>query len=141
MAVLVVGCGPSREELEFHAEIAKTMKEYRISEIKAAAIPLFAKYKYTEYGYTNGNDKLIPYDEIPKVISSLPFFVSGEPTNYIIASALDTNTIIFMTGSGFGHWGIIVCKDEQNKRVVKAAKRDGDELTLWGNGVYFYRGN
>jgi hypothetical protein len=127
-----VACGPSAGEVEFRAEIAKTKKAVRIADIRAAVMPLYVKYNSPAAGH-----EMIPYEEIPKVIFSLPFFVSGEPTNYILAYACETNALMFATGSGFGHWGIIVCKDANDKSVANGY---GNEVTLWGDGVYFYRG-
>jgi len=65
---VIVACGPSAGELEFRSEIAKTKQSVRIADIRAAVVPLYAKY------FNPAGHEMIPYDEIPKIISSLPFF-------------------------------------------------------------------
>jgi hypothetical protein len=69
-----VGCGPSREEVEFQDSIAKTKKEFRVSDVRTAVLPLYAKYNH----YNSDQDE-IPTNEIPKVIPSLPVFMGAGP--------------------------------------------------------------
>jgi len=130
IGIFVVGCGPSSEELKFEDSIAKTKKEFRLLDVSTAVMPLYAKYNH----FDSDKDE-IPTNEIPKIIFSLPVF-QGAPPEYIRAFALHTNELMFMTGSGFGHWGVIVCNDATNNDLAKAY---GNRVTLWGDGVYFYR--
>jgi hypothetical protein len=129
MCLIAIGCGPSASELQFRHMIKDTEKSVRSSDVRAAVTPLFSKYR--GFDYTN----CIPANELPAVIKSLPLFAHREN---IIAFSMQANpnVLVFMTGSGYGHWGIAVCED-QNGTEPNLIERKG--YRLWGNGVYFFR--
>ena len=81
-------------------------------------------------------DETIPTAEIPQIVSSLPMFKIAIPYD-VHGFALDRNSLMFMAGGGFGHWGIIVCKDVNDRTIPRAY---GKRVLLWADGVYFYRG-
>jgi hypothetical protein len=122
MWISVVGCGPSAETLAFQTAIAKTKANYRSADVRSVALSL--------YGRTD-----IPENAIPKTITSLPVFRSAAPAD-ISGIVLNTNAIMFYTGSGFGHWGIVLCKNPLDETVPKSY---GKKVTPWDQGIYFYR--
>ena len=129
--VSFVGCGHSKEGLRFQEMCKDIPKNFNSADIRKAVSPLFSKYKFPHY--LDGG--VVPVDEIPNEIKSLPFF-SGD-TNWIETGWVGTDGrgLIFVTGSGFGHWGIIVAKDEADPRINVGS---GYGTTPWTNGIYFY---
>jgi hypothetical protein len=128
--VFVVGCGHSEEGLRFHEMCKDIPKKYNSDDIRKAVLPLFVEYK--KHPSLAGGSGILDSD-VPKEIRSLPLF-SDAP--WIDTSWIgETNEgLMFVTGSGFGHWGVIVY---QNKN-----QRDGNgpsyETVPWTNGIYFY---
>ena len=127
---MLSGCH-SRQDTLF-----KATKEHASSdEIRKAALPLFSKYHYNSI---NQNDMVVPFKEIPKEIKSLPVFSKIPQNNLFILTAwagTNDSALLFVAGSGFGHWGIAVCKDENDREFDKSPS-----YTYWKNGVYFYDG-
>ena len=127
----IIGCGPSetqRKILEWNKEITKKNNS---ADIRKVVLPLFAKYKYP---YDSGG-QVVPIDEIPNVIKSLPFY-SGD-TNWIETwwAGTDDRGLMFVTGSGDGHWGIIVCRNESDPGIGVGSRYG---TIPWTNGIYFY---
>jgi hypothetical protein len=129
--VFVVGCGHSDTQLKILEMCKETTQKYNPADIRKSVLPLFVKYKHP---YENGG-QVVPIDEIPNVIKSLPFY-SGD-TNWIETSWVGTDGqgLMFVTGSGDGHWGIIVCKNESDLRIGVGSRYG---TTPWTNGIYFY---
>jgi hypothetical protein len=110
----------------------QTMDECNPAAVRQAAIPLLSKYKNTN----NLAGFVVPFDQIPMAIKSMPIF-SNAP-NLIITWWVTTNndSLAFVNGSGFGHWGVVVCQNENSREF------DGwTGYTYWTNGIYFYNGN
>jgi hypothetical protein len=80
----------------------------------------------------------VPFEEIPAEIKLLPLF-SQIPQNqlYIVTVWADTNSnaLLFVAGSGFGHWGIAVCRNDNGREFDKAPS-----YTYWMKGIHFYNG-
>ena len=128
--IITVGCGPTEHELDFEKSMATCKKDFQVSDIRLAVLPLFEKYNF------DGPDQgeILPRD-IPKIILSLPVF-QGASAKYIRAFAVETNALLFMVGTGFGHQGIIICRDNNAKGVSSV---DASRTILWNHGVFFYR--
>jgi hypothetical protein len=111
--------------VEIHNGFDKTRKDVRAADVRASVMPLFNKYgrraRLTE----------IPCAEVPKPVYSLPLFLSGSADD-IEAYVCDKDELMFMTGSGFGHWGILVCKDEMSEPVKDVRYK------TWGDGIFFF---
>jgi hypothetical protein len=123
-ATFGTGCGPPPAEKDFLKMVDQTKHAYKAADIRAAALPLLAR--------KDGNA------EIPKLISALPLFAlnGSEISVGIVGDERDGGPAIdFTTGSGFGHWGIIVC---QSKESDRAARRLNGKIFPWEDGVYFY---
>jgi len=121
------GCGESSIEKALNKMMAETKSQSSAAEIRAAALPLFS------YGSSNA----IPISALPREITSLPIFApEGASDMYVGRVRGDSNALMFITGSGFGHWGMVVCQTEDDRKV----RADfGKRLIPWEHGVYFYR--
>jgi hypothetical protein len=108
-----------------------TMNQCDPAVIRHAAMPLLSGYKYTN----NLAGFVVPFDKVPKTIKSMPIF-SKDP-DLIITWWVATNddALAFVNGSGFGHWGIVVCQNENSREFDGWAG-----YTYWTNGIYFYNG-
>lgn len=102
--------------------IDKTKKEAQPAMVKKAALPLFS---LADTNLTRTN--------LPKEITSLPLF-SGDPQD-IECWHVTTNALIFSTGGGFGHWGLVICQgkpqpeDTQTLHAVVTPLSDG--VFIW----------
>ena len=104
--------------------------------IRKAALPLFAKHHYNPLSQ---DDTVVPFKEIPEEIKSLPVFSKIPQNNLFILTAwagANHDALLFVAGSGFGHWGIAVCKNENDRQFDKTPS-----YTYWKKGVYFYNGH
>jgi phosphatidylethanolamine-binding protein (PEBP) family uncharacterized protein len=125
--VVLCGCGQSAAEREFQQMIEQTKQRYKASDIKTAVTPLFSKYQQ------NGK---ISFSDLPKEITSLPLFVEDPKDIQIWTTRSESDALVFATGGGFGHWGIVVCRLEKDRKVEETM---GYRLTSWESGVYFFR--
>jgi hypothetical protein len=121
------GCWQTEKTKELNQMVEKTKSEFKASEIKAAVIPLFKKYKL---------DSDIPNSEIPKGIGSLPFFTEGVTNVKVLWAGSCSNTLMFITGGGYGYWGIVVSLSDEDQRVKE---NFGSKVIPWEAGIYFYR--
>ena len=126
LIINVLGCGPSPEEKAIRERIERTKREHSATEIKTRVLPLFAHYI----------DKDIPLKEVPTIIKSLPIFEEGPQEIEASFSDDRKSGILFIVGSGFGHWGILICKNEIDQSIKE---RFGRRLIPWEKGVYFYK--
>ena len=130
IALMFVSCGSSQGKF-----MKRTKQNANADSIRKAVAPLFLKYRY------DGNSQSasdVPISAIPEQISSLPLFTflpKGEAP--VLASWVSTNgnALLFYIGSGFGHWGIAVCKDENSHELDNTPS-----YSYWTNGIYFYDG-
>ena len=75
---------------------------------------------------------------LPKELTSLPIF-ADEPKGIVESYPLgNTNILSFVIGSGFGHWGVVVCRSEQEQKQLIGDDWFKPRLTPWAEGVYFY---
>lgn len=124
------GCGPSEADLDFTKKADQTMQTRNPQEIKAAAIAYFL---------SASNLNVDMHKNIPKEITSLPFF--SDDTNSIVADrfSLDregsTNALWFWEGSGFGHWGILICTNGEHLDKLKLIQ---GKVLPWKDGVFFW---
>ena len=102
--------------------IEETKKQAQPAIVKKAALPLFS---LADTNLTSTN--------LPKEITSLPLF-SGGP-QHIDCWRLTTNALIFSTGGGFGHWGLIVC---QGKPQLEDTQGLHAVVTPLGDGVFVW---
>jgi hypothetical protein len=102
--------------------IDQTMKEAKPAMVKKAALPLFW---LADTNFTSNN--------LPKEITSLPLF-SGDPQN-IQCWHQTTNALIFYTGGGFGHWGLVIC---QGKPQLEDTQTLHAVVTPLGDGVFIW---
>jgi hypothetical protein len=126
LLVFNAGCGPSESDKKFEAMMEASKRQYSSSEVRTAVLPLFSTYY----------DRTIPNNQLPKEITSLALF--AEDPKYILSGPLGTNSdaLIFMTGSGFGHWGIVIFRFEDDQRITEWHRK---RLIPWTNGIFFYR--
>jgi hypothetical protein len=108
--------------LEDSRMIDQTMKEAKPAMVKKAALPLFW---LADTNFTSNN--------LPKEITSLPLF-SGDPQN-IQCWHQTTNALIFYTGGGFGHWGLVIC---QGKPQLEDTQTLHAVVTPLGDGVFIW---
>jgi tRNA-binding EMAP/Myf-like protein len=126
----IVGCGHSDEYVKFHKMCKDIPKKYNSDDIRKAVLPLFVEYK--RHPLLAGGSGILDSD-VPKEIKSLPFFPDA---HWIDTSWIDNTNegLMFVTGGGFGHFGIIVYQNKNH--------RDGNgpsyETVPWTNGIYFY---
>ena len=110
------------KSLEDSRMIEQTKKEAQPAIVKKAALPLFS---LADTNLTSTN--------LPKEITSLPLF-SGDPRD-IDCWHITTNALMFSTGGGFGHWGLIICQgkpqleDTQGLHAVVTPLSDG--VFIW----------
>jgi len=98
---------------------------HKAADIKAAVLPMFSEV-------------LTSTNPLPKAITALPIF-SDEPKGIVTGNPLgNTNTLSFSIGSGFGHWGIVVCRYEKDQQQLTNDAWFKPRLKLWEDGVYFY---
>jgi len=101
------------------------MKQHKADDIRAAVLPMFSE----DPASTN---------PLPRALVSLPIF-SDDPTNIVTGYPLgNTNILAFTIGSGFGHWGIVVCRYEKDAEQLLQDAREKSRLTPWADGIYFY---
>jgi hypothetical protein len=76
----------------------------------------------------------VPIDKWPKEIRDIALFQKGVEDIHpiIFKTTSNTNALGLMAGSGFGHWGIIVCPDTNSIPLPSG------EIVAWENGVYFW---
>jgi|SRR5579859_1639887 len=130
IVLMAVSC-VSRQEKFIHA----TRQSANADSIRKAVAPLFDKYHYDDHSQ---HDTDVPLKAIPEEIKSLPLFTflpKGEA--FVLASweGTNSNALLFYSGSGFGHWGMAVCKDENDRQLDNT-----HGYTYWKMGIYFYDG-
>jgi hypothetical protein len=126
---LVCGCGPPPAEIVFRAMMKQTKETYSASQIVSAVMPLFS---------TNGVRRLDKTNKIPQEIAKLPLF--AKEGSYIDTSLVgnkrgEPRGIAFITGSGFGHWGIVICPFDDSQEVVRTLH---GKVVPWDDGVFFF---
>jgi hypothetical protein len=132
LVVSLPGCSQPQDKL-----IKETLAQSDPAQVRAAVLPLFAKYH--DKTDMNGYGQIIPDSDIPKEVKSLPLLQSliTNAPQYILDGWANTNrsALLFATGGGFGHWGIVVCLEENDREFdnVKSYK-------YWKDGIYIYEG-
>jgi hypothetical protein len=130
--ILACGCGPSPADTEFMKMVSETRERYRASEVRSAVLPLFSSYQ------TNGLFPSSVSNRIPRQIAELPLFAAKGSQNAVWAVGNthgEPQGLAFVTGSGFGHWGIVVCPFENGGQAMKSLH---GKVIPWGDGVYFF---
>jgi hypothetical protein len=121
LLAVLTGCGPPPAVQEFNQMVSATKDRHKASVIKAAVIPLLAANASTNV-------------TVPAEVRSLPLF--AQPGSTIDTwSVGDPRGVAFVTGSGFGHWGVVVCPFKDGER---AARTLHGTITPWEDGVYFW---
>lgn len=121
-----IGCRPNSDGLRIQSGIHATERQVQVDQVRAAAFPIFEKHLHP--------NQSIPSGDIPAIIASLPVFL-GTPRTNIDGFVCDHGELMFMTGGGFGHWGIVI---SSNMSDVKPEEFDKNKLTIWSNGVFFF---
>ena len=108
----VVGCHVMHNNdplTQFVRHISQTMedtkKQNKAADVQSVTIPFFLAYQRT---FTNGTDEFeryVDFNKPPKEITSLPIF-GEDPSNVQVWTTSNSNELLFVIGSGFGHWGI-----------------------------------
>jgi hypothetical protein len=127
----VLGCSRQR------ASFKDTEKNCHSADIRNVVLPLFSKYKYPSE--ENGTGNVMPFSEVPKEIKSLPVFSTLPAEERLVMTAwagTNGNALMFVAGSGFGHWGLLVCKDPKDRQFDNMPA-----FSYWENGIYFYDGD
>jgi hypothetical protein len=128
IVMALFGCGPSEEESRFRHLEEQAKRQYTPSEIRTAVEPLFVKYAF--YTSNRWNPPEIASNDIPGEIRSLSLFSDHPET--LSGWRCSSDALMFQTGGGFGHWGVVVYSDTNH--VVHDRRYD-----RWGEGVYFFR--
>ena len=119
------GCGPDSFRKHLYQVREDTKRQHKAADIKAAVLPIFSQ------GLSSTNP-------LPVQLKSLPIFCDN-PTNVVAGYPLgNTNILDFSIGSGFGQWGIVVCRYEQDEQQLTNDIWYKPRLTPWEHGVYFY---
>jgi hypothetical protein len=130
IAAMAVSCSSRQEKF-----INATKQSGNADSIRKAVEPLFIKYHYNDSNQI-GTD--VPRKAIPEEITSLPLFTFLPKEEVPILAAwasTNGNVLLFYSGGGFGHWGIAVCKDKNDRRFDNTPS-----CTYWKEGIYFYDG-
>jgi hypothetical protein len=120
--ILISGCSKPRD---FDQIFDSTKKQVQSAVVRQAALPLFSLA-----------DTNLTSNSLPKEITSLPLFAAA-PRD-IQCWHLTTNALIFMTGGGFGHWGLVVCQGDPRPEDTKALHAF---VTPWSDGILFFEQN
>lgn len=129
LLALPIGCGPSPAERDFQERVKATEREQSASEIREIALG------YARATATNTDKAPL---NVPSKISSLNFFkdsTGGILFQFLTTNSPGSNAFMFSDGSGFGHWGIIVCPASQNTFVLSSLT---GKVVPWDAGVYFW---
>ena len=126
--ISLCGCGNPQWLADIRRGVDKTKKECQPGDVRASVMPLFEKYGHAKEGTA------IPASEIPETLYSLPIFLNAKAKE-IDGFVSHKDELTFMVGSGFGHWGIVVCRDETT-RVLKGV--EVHRATPWADGIFFY---
>lgn len=81
----------------------------------------------------------MPLQVLPKEITALPVFPDGPREIYAFfvgGDQAEEMALVVWNGSGFGHWGIVICPSDKGKKALESLK---GTLVPWGDGVYFYK--
>ena len=125
VSLLFTGCGPTVFQKHLYQLRDDTKKQHSATDVRAAVLPLFS----ADRASTNA---------LPKELTSLPIF-SDDPKGIVDSYPLgNTNVLSFVIGSGFGHWGIVVCRSEREQKQPTGDDWFKPRLTPWAEGVYFY---
>jgi hypothetical protein len=129
LAILLAGCGPGRDKSEFCGLVEATTNKCRASDIRQAALGMLE--------ITNDLGAGHPDEQIPGEIVSLPIFPDARQIEVNIQRAPNpTNDFLFFyTGGGFGHRGLLVCRDPHNTLAWKSLHA---YVIPWDLGVYFF---
>lgn len=127
VSIMIALCGCQRQD----KLINETASHYKPSDVRKLVTPLFSKYSYPGLA-----GSIVSDSDISRGIRSLPIF--SESPDFIETTWVTTNSdgLAFLNGSGFGHWGIVVCQNDKSREF------DGwPGYRYWGDGIYFYNGN
>jgi hypothetical protein len=128
---IFVGCGPTQWERTFNKSVEQSKKQYTSAQVRAAVMPLFAKY---------GKGESVRREDLPKEITELAIFAE-DPAHidagwrYDDRNPTAPTAMMFTTGAGL-HWGVVV--------FISTTYHESDpwfrkRLIPWGDGVYFFR--
>ncbi len=133
LAILVFavsGCGPASSDVDFMKLVKETKAQNKTAQIKAAVLPLLA---------TNELDRSHDSIKVPKVVADLPIF-RGEAALITVWGVgnkkREERGLAFVTGSGFGHWGIVVCPYEDGEEAARTLR---GKVIPWDNDVFFFK--
>jgi hypothetical protein len=127
VAILAFGCQPTPESKHFKQSVRVARESCDASTVRDAVLPLFVRFT---------PDAEIPGSEIPSTVASLPFFQKATNAIEVLWTGESSPALMFITGGGFGHHGVVVCSDENDPDVPRLL---GDKLILWDRGIYVYR--
>lgn len=104
--------------------VAASKRQHQASQIKAAVLPLLTNSAAAK-------------PSIPTEVRSLPLFAQDGSSidTWAVSDAQGNRGLAFVTGSGFGHWGVVVCLSQD---AEKAAKTLHGTIMPWEDGVYFW---
>jgi len=117
-----VGCGPSEFQKDFQQWQVDTKTEHKAADVQIALSPFFAE-----------NGTLT--NRLPDRITSLPIFAE-DPTGVEVARSDCADGLLLLIGSGFGHWGLLVVRPEDEDDICGWHRA---RATPWADGVYFFR--
>lgn len=124
------GCRNSPADVEFAKMVSETKAKYTASQVRDAVMPLLS---------TNASNRPDKTNQLPRQVAELPFFVQ-QPNDIAVwavgSPGGERRGLAFVTGSGFGHWGIVVCPFENG---TEAANTLHGKVIPWGDGVFFFK--
>ena len=124
------GCRDSPADIEFAKMVSETRAKYAASQVRDAVLPLLS---------TNAINPADKTNQLPRRITELPFFVQ-QPNDVAVwavgSPGGERRGLAFVTGSGFGHWGIVVCPFENG---TEAANTLHGKVIPWEDGVFFFK--
>jgi len=124
------GCRNSPADIEFAKMVSETKANFSASRVRDAVLPLLS---------TNPTNRTDKSNQVPRQVAELPFFV--QQTNDVAVWAVGSPSgerrgLAFVTGSGFGHWGIVVCPFENGTETARTLH---GKVIPWEDGVFFFR--
>jgi hypothetical protein len=116
-------------EKEFIKLMEETKKKSDSSKIRAAVASLVQ---------SNVVSPVSGERAVPTEVSELPLFAQDGVrfmTSDITGPSGELRGILFLTWSGFGHWGLIVCPSGHDPKLVNHLH---GRIVPWENGVSFF---
>ena len=113
------GCKQKPQENSVERMISATREVHDAGEVRNSVLPLFSRYRTSE---------AIPETDIPPEITSLPLFANRPTPVEVLWTGSSSNGLMFVTGGGFGHCGVVVTRSVDDQDILRL---HGRKLSPW----------